>query len=310
MSSYNDNLYAANVGQLGDFITAIAPSFDLKSNFGANALNLSAGAVFSRYVRHPGFDTDDAFANANGRLDLGVDEDVHGTLRIVRQHEDPGAPNVPGAIAVPIEFLTYGGSVGIENTRSRIGYSADLSATRQEYEAVPLIGGGLLPLSDENNVTYVATLQGSYEFRAHYRGFVSGSLNYQDYDEAALGAPIRTSWGYHADSGIRIDLTGLIFVNFFLGYMEEYYQAKSSGHGVRPGRRRDRRVERYPSHLAEPQSSAQYRNCARRSGGHCARASLCPVDGWRECRSRIVPELIAQRPLHLWQLQLPGNRPH
>lgn len=227
--SYDDNIFAANVAAEHDFITAVSPAFDLKSNFGANALNLSAGAVISQYAIHHDFDTEDAFANVNGRLDLGVGEDLHGTLRVARQHEDPGAPNVPGAIAQPIEFMTYSGDVGVEDIRSRIGYAAGLSAIRSEYEAVPLIGGGLLPQSDQNNFTYSASLEGNYEFTPNYRGFVRGSVNYQDYDHAALGAAIRTSYGYHADSGIRIDLTGLIFLDAYVGYMEQDYQVTSLG---------------------------------------------------------------------------------
>ncbi len=226
--SYNDNIYAANVATLHDFITAISPAFDLKSNFGANALNLSAGAVIQQYAIHHDFDTDDAFVNANGRLDLGVGEDLHGMLRVAKQHEDPGAPNVPLAIASPIEFMTYSGGVGFENTRSRIGYSADLTATRSEYQAAPVIAGfALLPMSDQNNFTYQATLEGNYEFTPNYRWLVRGSVNYQDYDHAALGTAIRTSYGYHVDSGIRIDLTGLIFLELFAGYMEQDYQATS-----------------------------------------------------------------------------------
>ena len=227
--AYNDNLFAANSGTVHDFITAVTPAFDLKSNFGANSLDFSASTTISRYARNTSFDNEDAFGAATGVLDLGVAENLHGNLKVAKQHEDPGSPNVPGAIAEPVKYMTYSGAAGYENSRTRIGYSADLTAVRQEFEAVPIIGGGLLPQSDQNNFTYTATAEGNYEFAAKYRGFVRGGLDYRDYDHAALGAPIRTSHGFRVDGGVRIDLTGLLFAEAFAGYLQEDYQAASLG---------------------------------------------------------------------------------
>jgi hypothetical protein len=226
---YNDNIFAAKSATKSDFITALVPRFDIRSNLPTNAVNLSAGAVISRYASHSNFDTEDAFANLDGRLDVDHTHDLHGALRVERGHEDPGAPNFPGNASEPVHYTTYSATAGFSQTQLRIGYSADLTARREEFEAVPVVGGGLLPQSDRNNNAYEGALRGSYEFVKNYQGFVRGAFNYRDYDHAAIGAPIRTSHGFRVDAGIHVALTGVTYAEFFAGYLEQDYQAASLG---------------------------------------------------------------------------------
>jgi hypothetical protein len=228
--AYNDNITAAKTGAKGDFITALVPSFDLRSNFGTHALNLSAGAVLSHYASTPRFDTQDAFANADGRLDVDNTHDFRGAVNIARLHEDPGAPTVPGNAARPVKYTTYSGTAGFEQTRLRVGYSADLTARREEYEAVPGIATpALVPQSDRNNNAYELALRGSYEFVPNYQGFLRGAANIRDYDHAAIGAPARNSHGYRIDAGARIDLTGVTYIEAYAGWLEQDYNSPLLG---------------------------------------------------------------------------------
>lgn len=227
--SFNDNIFATNTGKTSDFITTLAPSFDLRSNFPTNALNLSAGAFISRYASHSNFNTEDAFGAVDGRLDVDATHDIHGAARVDRLHEDPGAPTFPTNAAQPVHYTAYNGSAGFAQTRLRIGYSADLSARREEYEAVPTVGGGLLPQSDRNNNAYEAALRAYYEFQPNYQAFLRGAYNFRVYDHTAIGAPTHDSHGYRVDAGVRIDLTGVTYVELFLGYLAQEYRTSLFG---------------------------------------------------------------------------------
>ena len=230
---YNDNIFAGSGGpgsfKGNDLITAVVPGFDLRSNFPTNALNLSAGAVLSYYARHSSFNTQDAFGAADGRLDVDATHDVHGGLRVEKAHEDPGAPNVPGNVAEPVLYNTYTANAGFAQTRLRIGYSADVTARRQEYQAVPLVGGGLAQESERNNNSYEAALRPYYEFVPNYQGFVRGAYNIRRYDHVQFLQSTRNSHGFRADVGARVDLTGLAYAEFFVGYLRQEYRSATFG---------------------------------------------------------------------------------
>ena len=226
---YNDNIFATTTGKQHDFITALAPGFDLRSNFPQNALNLSGGAIISWYKRNSAFNTQDAFGAMDGRIDVDAAHDIHGGLRAARSHWDPGNPNFPGAAAGPVIYNTYTGNVGFAQTRLRIGYSADFTAERNEFQAVPTTGGGLLPESDNNSNDYQGTLRAYYEFVPNYQAFVRGSYDKRDYDHPPLGAPTRDSQGYRADVGARIDLTGITYTEFYVGYLRRLYSTSAFG---------------------------------------------------------------------------------
>lgn len=231
--AYNDNIFAGS-GAPGspkgnDLITTVQPAFDLRSNFPTNALNLSAGAVLSYYSRHSGFNTQDFYGAADGRLDVNATHDVHGGLRVEQGHEDPGAANVPGNVAEPVVSHTYTANAGFAQTRLRVGYSADVTARRQEYQAVPLIGGGLAQESERDNNSYEAAFRPYYEFVPNYQAFLRGAYNIRRYDHAEIGQATRDSHGFRADVGARIDLTGLAYAELFVGYLRQEYKSSTFG---------------------------------------------------------------------------------
>lgn len=227
--AYSDNIFATRSGAVGDFITALQPGFDIRSDFGTNALNLSAGAIIQQYISHSSFDTQDPYIKGDGRLDVDAVHDFHGSLNYQRLHLDPGSPNFAGNAAQPQPYTTYGGAAGFEQTKLRVNYSADLSAERSEYEAVPAVGGGLVQESENNDWAYELALRGAYEFRTGYQAFVRGAVNLRDYDHAEIGSPIRSSYGYRTDVGVRIDLTGVTYVDAYVGYLDQIYESAQLG---------------------------------------------------------------------------------
>jgi hypothetical protein len=229
--AYNDNIFATRTGKDSAFITTLAPSFDLRSNLPQNAINLSAGGAFIRYDKHTALNTDNGFGDVNGRLDVDNTHFFTGELRAERSHIDLGAPQVPGNAASPLRFNDYDATLGFDQYRLRIGYEATVSVRRDEYEAVPLVGGGTLPESQLNNFAYEAVIRPYYEFTPGYQAYLRGAYNRRDYDHAqGNGVPILSSNGYRVDVGARIDLTGVTFVDGFIGYIDQIYRAAQFGH--------------------------------------------------------------------------------
>jgi hypothetical protein len=226
---YNDNIFATASRTTTDFITVLAPSFDLLSNFTQHAVNVRGGASIGRFARHSSEDYDDAFGAVDGRFDLDANRNLYGGLRIDRLHEDRSSPDAPGNTAEPVRYTNYNVNAGYARAGLRIGYQADVAVRRQEYEAAPLIGGGTLFQSDRDVTSYEAALRGSYELVPNYQAFVRGAANLRAYDHSAAGSPTRNSNGFRIDAGARIDLTGVTYAEFYVGYLEQEYRASAFG---------------------------------------------------------------------------------
>lgn len=226
---YNDNILATTTGKESDFITVLAPSFDLLSNFPQNALNVHAGTSIGRYASHSSENYDDAFGSVDGRYDITAGDHLTAALKAARLHEDRTSPDAPGSAAEPVKYNTYTGRVGYVSDGLRFGYEADAAVERDEYEAVPLTGGGLLPQSGRNVTSYELALRGNYTITPTYQLFVRGAGNIRNHDHTVAGFPTQDSHGYRADVGVRVDLTGVTFAEGYVGYLSQDYRSSSLG---------------------------------------------------------------------------------
>src|SRR6185437_735086 len=198
--AYNDNIFATPNNTSSDFITTVAPSFDLLSNWNQDALNFHAGAAIGTYASHSSENYQDAFVSADGRLDIDEGRQGYGGLQVQKLHESRYSPNSPGAAAEPVKYMNYGGNLGYAQSGLRIGYSADFSLNRYEYQAPPAVGGGVVPQSDRNYTTPDLALRGSYEFAEGIAAYLRGEGNYRAFDHGASASqPARTSAGYRVE---------------------------------------------------------------------------------------------------------------
>jgi hypothetical protein len=233
--TYNDNIFGTANQTTSDFITTVSPSFDLLSNWNQDALNLHAGGAFGTYASNSSEDFRDAFLSGDGRLDIDEGRQAYGGMQVSKQHESRYSPNSPGAAAEPVKYMNYGGNLGFSQTGLRVGYSADFTLNRFEYEAPPAVGGGFVPQSDRNNTTPDLALRGSYEFAENIQAYIRGEGNYRAFDHGASAAsPSRTSAGYRLDTGLHADLTGVTVADVYVGYLQQFYasSAYSTFHGI------------------------------------------------------------------------------
>ncbi|MGO8919062.1 MAG: outer membrane beta-barrel protein [Stellaceae bacterium] len=228
--AYDDNIFATTTAKTNAFITLLQPGFDIRSNLPQNALNVSAGGLFTRYSNNTSLNTDDGFGDVNGRLDVDNTHYFTGDVRVERTHFDLGAPQVVGNADTPLRLTDYNATVGFDQYRLRIGYEVTATVRREEYDALPLVGGGFASESNLDNFTYAGAARIYYEFIPGYQGYVRGGYNMRDYDHGAgNGVPTLSSTGYRVDVGGRINLTGVTYIDGFVGYLDQDYQASSFG---------------------------------------------------------------------------------
>ena len=228
--AYDDNIFATKSNTTGDFLAVERPGIDMRSNLPQNAINFSAGAALSQYFNHSNFNSNDGFGDLNGRLDVDNQHYATAELRAEKTHIDIGAPEVPGNAAEPLRYNDYSAILGFDQYRLRIGYEITGTVRREEFQATPLVGGGFTFNSNLNNFAYEGAVRPYYEFQPGYQGYIRFAYNKRDYDHAAgNGIPTLSSSGYRGDVGARINLTGVTYIDAFVGYLQQNYEANSFG---------------------------------------------------------------------------------
>ena len=223
--AYNDNIFATPTATASDFIARLQPSFDLLSSLPRHALNFHAGAAIDHYLEHSSEDTEDGFGAVDGRFDVTAGSSFYGGARIARLHEPRTSPNSPGNTAEPGLYNAFDGNAGYRQTGLRLGYQFDFAVHREDRQAVPLIGGGLLPQSARNLFIYEGAVRVNYDILPDFQAFARFAENIRAYDHSLMGAPTRNSQGSRADIGLTVQPAGLIYGEIYAGYLQQDFRS-------------------------------------------------------------------------------------
>jgi hypothetical protein len=223
---YNSNIFAVQ-SPTSDFITVLQPGFDLLSSFPRNALNLHAGAAAGFYARDPTQNTATGFVSADGRLDVTAQSGFFGNAQVAHLYTPRTSANSPGNAAEPVTYNQYTAGFGYQQSGRRIGYEVDLGVQATQYNAVPLIGGGISPQDPGNTIIPQAALRVSYEFIPDYLAYVRASGSLYEYPIAPLNGTNFNSTVYRIDTGLQILPRHLLYGEIYFGYLTQSFQNSS-----------------------------------------------------------------------------------
>jgi len=226
---YNSNIFATPTPTIADFITALQPGFDLLSSFPRNALNLHGSATTQFYASHSDQNTQDGFVSTDGRLDVDAGSSIYGSAEAAHLHIPRTSTNSPTGAAQPVTYWNYTANAGYRQTGLRVGYQADIAIQDTQYNAVPAIGGGILPQSPSDTIISQAALRGSYELIPDYLGYIRVAGNLTDYPHTGLGGARFNSTGYRANIGVQILPRHILSGEIYAGYLSQIYDVSSLG---------------------------------------------------------------------------------
>jgi hypothetical protein len=241
--AYNSNIFATATRPTYDFITALTPSFDLLSNFPRNSLNLRAASLLQVYADHPAQNTQDGIVTADGKLDVTAGSYLYGTVQAAHQHISYGSPNSPGNIAQPVTYWGYNATAGYVQAGRRFSYEVDVGVSAAQYNAAPLVGGGVLPQSTQDGTATSAAVTGRYEIIPDYLGYIRVGYSLFDYwhtvpasaadvpPASAAGVPeTRPNFStYRVDLGLQILPRHLISGTAYVGYLVQNFASSGLG---------------------------------------------------------------------------------
>ena len=237
--NFTDNVFASESHKKSDFVYTLAPQLNVRSDWNQNSVELAAGGRLGFYFDQSGENYKDAFASAAGKLDVSSNTVLHGRLGLQRDHEERGDPNEVNG-SEPTVFYTYAGTVEGSHRFNRLTLSGAGDIRRIEYDNTPAGNNSTIDNSDRDRVEYRPGVKAAYEFSPGYSGFVRVEGDIRHYDKTLDSAGFkRDSKGFDAVGGASVDLTGLLFGDFFAGIRQRYFDDARFDFDHRTGSRLD-----------------------------------------------------------------------
>jgi hypothetical protein len=227
--AYNSNIFATTTRPTYDLLTTLTPSFDLLSIFPRSTLNLHASAVQQVYADHPAQNTQDGTISVDGGLPVTAGSSFYGAAQVSHQHISYGSPNSPGNIAQPVTYWDYIARAGYVEGGRRFSYGVDVGVVAAQYNAAPLVGGGVSPQSSQDATLSSATVRANYEIAPDYLGYVRVAGSLYDYWHTVPGATRPNSTTYRIDLGLLILPKHIIYGQVYAGYLIQNFAQSSLG---------------------------------------------------------------------------------
>ena len=107
----------------------------------------------------------------------------------------------------------------------RFSYQVDVGVEAAQYNAAPLVGGGVLPQSSQDTTISSAALRAGYEIVPDYVGYIRVGGSLYDYWHATHN----NSSTYRVNLGLQILPRHIIYGEAYVGYLVQNFAQSSLG---------------------------------------------------------------------------------
>lgn len=222
--TYDSNVFVTETDRKSDFVTAVDPALQLRSDWNNNALNFSASGDIKRYATQVGENNSNFRTAVDGRLDIERGIYVTSGLSYALLHEDRGSPNTVVNEKSPTEYQLATANASYVHDTGRLALQLDGNVDDYSYNNAVTSTGVTIPETDRNRIEYVAGPLLSYEIIPGYHATLRGRANYRQYASQFDASGFdRTSHGYEIDTGTAIRLGATINGELFVGYFTQEY---------------------------------------------------------------------------------------
>ena len=221
---FNSNVFATERRTKSDFITLAEPSVDLRSDWNNHSLAFHADAAIGRYWSETTENYEDFTLGASGRLDVTRQAQIFAGLGYRLRHEARSSPDDVGG-REPAEYSVASAALGLQHSFNRLSFRLDGMFDRYDYRDTPAFGGGKIDQDGRDRDQLGLKLRTAYELAPLREIYLLTSINQRSYRQKRDGAGFeRDSHGFEVAAGIKYDLTGITFIDFYLGYSQQDYQ--------------------------------------------------------------------------------------
>lgn len=222
---YNSNIQALSNNGPDDQVWKINPTASLLSNWGRNALGVTALADIDYYDHHDEEDYQGGAIQAEGRYDIAEQTWLAGTAGYQRVTEAKGGPSTPGNTGDDSQYNLYSASGEAYRGVGKLKAKVDYDIGDYLYSPVLIVGTGNVSQSGRDRMENKVGSEVGYEVTENLKPFVRASYDWRDYKTSGT----RNSDGYVLDGGAKMDFGGIITASAWLGYMEQNYYNFTDG---------------------------------------------------------------------------------
>lgn len=227
VESYNDNIFAAKSATKDDLILQVRPEVRAESNWSNHKLQFKGGANIQRYATNSGEDVENFDVGVSGRFDIQRDANISAGLELQKLTEDRGSADDANGNA-PTEYTLGTASLAAMNRWNRLTVDAGGEVKNYNFDDVHTSGGATINNDDRDRNEFRFNVRGSYEIQPEYHGFAQVIFSSAEYNSAVDDNGLkRDSDGYEVRIGTRLDITGLVFGDVFVGYINRDYEDAS-----------------------------------------------------------------------------------
>lgn len=222
--AYDSNVFVTQTDTKSDFVTALLPGVQARSDWNNHALNFIAAGEIRRYATQVGENNSNFVAATDGRLDIQRDVFLRGGLGYQLLHEPRTSPNTITAEKSPTEYQLASANAGFVHESGRLGLRVDGNIDYYAYNNGVTTSGVTIPETPRNRAEYALAPRVSYEIVPGYHAFVRTRVNWRSYmTEFDAGGFNRSSHGYEVDAGTAIALGPTLNGEVFAGYLDQRY---------------------------------------------------------------------------------------
>lgn len=222
-TAYDDNIFRTRTAPSSDTVLRSRPSVAIRSDWDNHSLALSAEAEFGRNERFSGEDYEDYRTSAGGRIDITEDWALSPRIGYERFHQARGDPDDAGASA--------GVTIG---HRSEAGLDASYTGAILDMRANGLVRGidyddnGSTDNDDRDRTETSFSLRIGVAVDTGTIFFIEPKINAVTYKQAVDNNGVRRdSDGYEVLAGVNWDVSGVTFLEFSAGFLEQHYEEPS-----------------------------------------------------------------------------------
>lgn len=219
---YDDNIFASDLDEKNDFITAIRPQLLLKSNWNNHALNFQGSASILQHINHQDENSEDFSFGGDGRIDILRNSRLTGGADYSRNHRERTSPDDIAGLEQTIFHETRAFSF-YEHELSLFTFKTGVRFNRKDFDDVRSTTG-IINNDDRDREQITGEFRIGYIVSPQYSAFIQGTVNKQEYDNLSDELNLdRSSSGYEISIGSQFYGSEVLFGELYLGFKEQDY---------------------------------------------------------------------------------------